>query len=95
MASRAVSIRTGVRSPPRRMRRQASTVHPRHQDVEDDGVGGPGLECVQRLAAVAGEGDVMAFETEGPLDRLAHGGLVVDHHDAHRGAGLWVNLRGR
>jgi hypothetical protein len=50
---------------------------------------------VQRLTAVAGESDVMALETEGAFDRLAHGRLVVDHQDAHCGAASRLNLRGK
>jgi hypothetical protein len=37
----------------------------------------------------------MALEPKSPLDRLTHGGLVVDHQDAHRGGASRFNLRGR
>ena len=48
-----------------------------------DGVGRRGGLAAHRLAPVARQLDLEALEAQDPLERLAHGGLVVDDQDAH------------
>ena len=56
----------------------------RHGDVEHDGVDLLAGDAVERLAAVLGEGHVVALEGQRPLHRRAQRRLVVDHQDSHR-----------
>ena len=67
---------------------QLEAVHARHQHVEHDRVRRARVERVERLVPVGRQQHVVAVEAQGALDRLAHGGLVVDHEDAHRGSTL-------
>src|SRR5205823_8590080 len=64
--------------------RDLEAVRARHEDVEDDRVRlRLRLELLQRVAAVHGEPDVVAFELERTPQRLAHGALIVDYQDLH------------
>ena len=53
-------------------------VEHRHRDVEDDRVVGALAEALQRVAAVAGERDLVALERQRPRQRVLDGGLVVN-----------------
>jgi hypothetical protein len=52
-------------------------------DVEDHRVGMRGRKPLESLAAVGRELDLVALERQRALQRSTHGGLVVDHEDAH------------
>ena len=54
-----------------------------HADVEHDGVGRRRGQPVERLGAICGQLDVIAFERKCALQRGAHGRLVVDNQDPH------------
>ena len=56
-----------------------------HQDVEDDRVRRLVGERVERLAAVGGELHAVAVHPQRAIERVADGGLVVDHEDSHTG----------
>ncbi len=60
-------------------------VHARHEHVQHDRVGSSLAERHERLAAVSREQHVVAVQPQCALHRLAHGGLVVDNQNAHRG----------
>ena len=57
-----------------------------HGDVEHDGVDDVLDEVVERGAAVAGRPHVVVVGGERALERLAHGGLVVDDEHLHAGS---------
>ena len=56
----------------------------RHQQIEHEHVGRRGCDHVERRAPVRGERHVVSVQPQGAVDGIAHGGLVVDHEDAHR-----------
>ena len=58
-------------------------VDSRHQHVQDERVGRPRGQRVERLRAVAGQLGLVALQPQRAVDRLAHRRLVVDHEDAH------------
>jgi hypothetical protein len=58
-------------------------VYAGHHQVEHDRVDSLLGERVERLAPVGGHLDLVSLETECPVKRVAHRGLVVDHQDLH------------
>ena len=58
-------------------------VEVRHRDVEYHGVELSRRETVERLAAVLGEGHVVALERQRTLHGRAQRRFVVDHEDSH------------
>ena len=57
--------------------------HGQHH-VEHDGIGGGVHESGQPLRAVLCHDQLVALALEGPHQRVAHGGLVLDDQDSHR-----------
>lgn len=57
-------------------------VHPGHLDVEDDQIGPVRLRLGQRVQTVDGDLRPVPLEGQAALERLPHGGLVVDDQDA-------------
>jgi hypothetical protein len=65
----------------------------RHQQIQHERVRRCERERVERGPAVLGERDLVPVEPERPIDGIAHGGLVVDHEDAHRTASWAAKLK--
>ena len=58
-------------------------VHPRHGDVQHDGVGGAFGMGTERSRPVLGQLGLIPLEPKGTIERLADSRFVVDHQDSH------------
>ena len=94
MASRAVSIRTGVSSPAARSRRHtANPVDVGQLEVEHDGVG---RVLGQRFEGLTTRGDgvhLVALQPQGPVDGAEHRRVIVHDQDAHDRRSYFGRLR--
>ena len=57
-------------------------------DVEDDRVGGSDGDLLEGLGPVAGQGDLVSLQPEGPVEGAADRRIVIDHEDSHRAGSL-------
>ncbi len=66
------------------LRGDGDPVHAWHEHVQDERVGRRHPDPLERVDTVRGELDLVALETQRPLQRGADRELVVDDQDAHR-----------
>ena len=74
--SRAVRIRSGV---------WMRAFHTRQHDIEHDQIETAGQRGGERVVAVDGESDDVAFVAESGMQKSRHGGFVFDGQDMHNG----------
>ena len=84
MESRAVSIRTGVRSSAAQPAADLEPVHLGHQNVEHDRVRRMQREALEGLRPVGRKLDVVTLEPQRALEGGANRRFVVDDQNPHR-----------